>query len=114
MKPDIKSRRLELNLTLEEVGKLVGVGKSTVRKWETGDIENMKRDKIVKLANALKVSPSFIMGVDEEVKETKETKEDKSTTGFKNFAAHLDGDLTDEEWQEVIDYANYIRTKRDK
>lgn len=111
MKPDIKSRRLELNLTLEEVGKLVGVGKSTVRKWETGDIENMKRDKIVKLANALKVSPSFIMGFDEEVKETKE---DKSTTGFKNFAAHLDGDLTDEEWQEVIDYANYIRTKRDK
>ena len=45
MKPDIKSRRLELGLTLEQVGQKVGVGKSTVRKWETGDIENMKRDK---------------------------------------------------------------------
>ncbi|MCG7342195.1 XRE family transcriptional regulator [Staphylococcus auricularis] len=66
MKPDIKSRRKELNLTLEQVGDLVGVGKSTVRKWETGDIENMKRDKIVKLAKALKVSPSYIMGIDEE------------------------------------------------
>ncbi len=32
MKPDIKSRRKELNLTLEQVGDLVGVGKSTVRK----------------------------------------------------------------------------------
>ncbi len=53
MKPDIKSRHKELNLTLEQVGDLVGVGKSTVRKWETGDIENMKRDKIVKLAKAL-------------------------------------------------------------
>ncbi|WP_145232647.1 LexA family protein [Staphylococcus arlettae] len=66
MKPDIKSRRKELNLTLEQVGDLVGVGKSTVRKWETGDIENMKRDKIVKLAKALKVSPSYIMGIEEE------------------------------------------------
>ena len=31
MKPDIKSRRKELNLTLEQVGDLVGVGKSTVK-----------------------------------------------------------------------------------
>ncbi|UXR72323.1 XRE family transcriptional regulator [Staphylococcus sp. IVB6240] len=66
MKPDIKSRRKELNLTLEQVGNIVGVGKSTVRKWETGDIENMKRDKIVKLAKALKVSPSYIMGIENE------------------------------------------------
>ncbi|WP_462131439.1 LexA family protein [Staphylococcus aureus] len=66
MKPDIKSRRKELNLTLEQVGDLVGVGKSTVRKWETGDIENMKRDKIVKLSKALRVSPSYIMGIEDE------------------------------------------------
>ncbi|URY21915.1 helix-turn-helix domain-containing protein [Staphylococcus pseudintermedius] len=62
MKPDIKARRLELNLTLEQVGNMVGVGKSTVRKWETGDIENMKRDKIVKLAEALKVSRFLYYG----------------------------------------------------
>ncbi|MFR3499829.1 MAG: helix-turn-helix domain-containing protein, partial [Paraclostridium bifermentans] len=37
----IKLRRQELGLTYEELGKLVGVGKSTVRKWETGMIENM-------------------------------------------------------------------------
>lgn len=67
MNPDLKKRRLQLKLTLEEVGDLVGVGKSTVRKWETGDIENMKRDKIVKLAKALQVSPAYIMGMEEEV-----------------------------------------------
>ena len=48
-----------MNSTLEQVGDLVGVGKSTVRKMETGDIENMKRDKIVKLAKALRVSPIY-------------------------------------------------------
>lgn len=61
----IKQRRLELDLTLEEVGNIVGVSKSTVMKWETGYIENMKRDKIVLLAKALKVSPLWIMGLEE-------------------------------------------------
>lgn len=59
----IKSRRLELDLTLEEVGDYVGVSKSTVRKWETGLIENMKRDKIACLAEILEVSPLYIMGL---------------------------------------------------
>ncbi|MDK7303479.1 helix-turn-helix domain-containing protein [Aerococcus urinae] len=54
---DIKGRRLELGLTLEEVGEIVGVGKSTVRKWENGMIDNMKRDKIALLAKALHINP---------------------------------------------------------
>lgn len=32
----LRNRRLELDLTLEEVGDMVGVSKSTVMKWETG------------------------------------------------------------------------------
>lgn len=57
-------RRKELGLTLEDVGKIVGVSKSTVKKWESGYIENMKRDKIALLAKALQVSPLYIMGID--------------------------------------------------
>jgi transcriptional regulator with XRE-family HTH domain len=62
----IKYRRTELDLTLEQLGNMVGVGKSTVRKWETGDIANMKRDKIALLAKALNVSPTFLMDLDED------------------------------------------------
>ena len=58
----IYNLRKEKGLTLEELGNLVGVGKSTVRKWEKGMIANMKRDKISKLASALNVSPAFLMG----------------------------------------------------
>lgn len=50
-------RRKELGLTLEEVGAAVGVGKSTVRKWENGLIKNMGRDKIALLAKILDLSP---------------------------------------------------------
>ena len=61
----LKKRRLELGLTLEDVGNLVGVSKSTVMKWETGFIENMRRDNVALLAKALRVSPLWIMGMDE-------------------------------------------------
>ena len=49
----IHDRRLELGLTLEDVGRSVGVGKSTVRKWESGLIRNMGIDKVSRLASVL-------------------------------------------------------------
>lgn len=75
MKDKIKQRREELGLTLEEVGNIVGVGKSTVRKWETGDIANMRRDKIAKLAVALHTTPAYLLGY-EEVEKTADPKVD--------------------------------------
>lgn len=58
----ISQRRKELGLTLEDIGKAVGVSKSTVKKWESGYISNMRRDKIALLASALQVSPSVLIG----------------------------------------------------
>lgn len=51
----IKQKRLENNYTLEQLGKRVGVSKMTVLRWESGEIKNIKSDKIEKLADALKV-----------------------------------------------------------
>ena len=59
----IRQLRIQNNMTLEELGQRVGVGKSTVRKWETGAIANMRRDKIAKLAEALGTSVMDIMGI---------------------------------------------------
>jgi transcriptional regulator with XRE-family HTH domain len=58
----IKELRQAKGLTLEQVADVVGVGKSTVRKWETGMIANMKRDKIADLAKALGTTPAYLMG----------------------------------------------------
>lgn len=58
-------RRKELALTLEYVGEKVGVSKSTVKKWETGFIENMKIDKVPLLAKVLQVSMDYLMGWEE-------------------------------------------------
>lgn len=62
----IRDLRAKHNLTLEQVAQQVGVGRSTVRKWETGMIANMRRDKIERLARALHTTPGYLMGWEEE------------------------------------------------
>lgn len=58
----IKELRKANGMTFEQVAEIVGVGKSTVRKWETGLIANMRRDKIAALAKALHTTPEYLMG----------------------------------------------------
>ena len=77
----IKQLRQERGMTLEQVADIVGVGKSTVRKWETGMIANMKRDKIALLARALGTTPAYLMGWKEEVREEVSPNEPKLTEG---------------------------------
>jgi transcriptional regulator with XRE-family HTH domain len=61
LKENIKSRRLELNLTLEEVAKQLNTSKPTVQRYESGVIDNIPFDKIDKLAEILKVTPSWLL-----------------------------------------------------
>lgn len=65
IKDILKSRRLELNLTLKDISEKVGVTIPTISRWESGDIANMRRDKIVSYAKALNISPAVIMGWEE-------------------------------------------------
>ena len=67
----IKNLRQEKGLTLGQVADVVGVGKSTVRKWETGMIANMRRDKIADLAKALGTTPAYLMGWKDDEEEKK-------------------------------------------
>ena len=82
MAQKIKDLRKEKGLTLEQVAAVVGVGKSTVRKWETGMIANMRRDKIAALAKALGTTPAYLMGWKEDDKKIPLT-EDQLSEGEK-------------------------------
>lgn len=70
----IRERRNQLNLTLEEVAKRVGVTRATVSKWEHGDIANMRRDKIQALADVLGIEPTDLIGATDEVSVIEEKK----------------------------------------
>lgn len=59
---NIKAQRLSLDMTLEEVAKIVGVTRQTILKYENGIISNIPSDKIELLAKALRTSPAYLMG----------------------------------------------------
>lgn len=66
MSAKIKRLRRENGLTLEQVADAVGVGKSTVRKWETGMIESLRCDKLPALADVLHTTPAYLVCLDPE------------------------------------------------
>lgn len=49
-------------LTLEEVGKVVGKSKSTIQRYESGQVSKLNNEMISKLAEAVRVSPVYLMG----------------------------------------------------
>lgn len=58
----IRSRRIELDMTQEELAKKLGYkSKSTINKIELG-INDIPQSKIVQFANALDTTPSVLMG----------------------------------------------------
>lgn len=58
---NIKTRRTDLGLTLEEVAKIVGVSRQTIQRYESGVIASIPSDRIEKLAQALNTTPAFVM-----------------------------------------------------
>lgn len=70
----LKRLRIENNLTQENVGKAIGVQKAAVNKYEKGNVENIKRTTIMKLAKLYNVKPSYILCLEEEKKENEEIK----------------------------------------
>lgn len=66
----IYTKRKEMNLTLEDIGKSVGVSKATVSRWESGDIRHMRRDKIAALSNLLGLNPALFIMTSEIITET--------------------------------------------
>lgn len=58
----LKEARIEKGLTLQQLGKLIGVSHATLSKYESGDIENIPPNRIEDLARVLEVSPAYLMG----------------------------------------------------
>lgn len=72
IKDIIKTKRITLGITQAQLAAAVGVSEATVSRWESGDISNMKRSRIAALAKALQISPSVIMGWDEEIEKAED------------------------------------------
>ena len=60
----IRSKREELGLTAEDLGRKLGVTKSTISKWERAEVEHIKRSYINEMSEIFNCSPEWLMGFD--------------------------------------------------
>ena len=96
---NLKEARLKSGLSQKDLSENIGVAKSTYSLYESGKREP-NVDTIKKIASALNVSADTLLGIDEE-----------STT----LAAHFDGDeYTEEELDEIKQFAEFVKGKRGK
>lgn len=58
----IKERRKELKMSADALGKKLGKDRSTVFRYENGDIEKLPIDILEPIAEALQTTPAYLMG----------------------------------------------------
>ena len=100
----IRQRRIELKLTQEELGKMVGyTSRTTVNKVELG-ISLPNQPKIELFAKALNTTPSYLMGWTDNYNDNinKENQE----------LFNLIQQLTDDEVKELSSFVDYLISKR--
>ncbi len=61
----IKQLRNKSGYSQEQLGRLVGVQRAAVQKWECGKVQNLKRETITKLAGVFNVSPASFFNDDD-------------------------------------------------
>jgi len=59
----IKSRRKELDISAEFIAQKLGIARSTVFRYERGDIEKVPSDILIPLSRILRLEPSELMGL---------------------------------------------------
>lgn len=101
----IKSRRLELGLTLKDVADALGVAESTILRYETSDIKNMGIDKVEALAKILECSPEYLLG-------WKNSLETSQIRRLDEYAKRL-SELSQDKQAQVFSYIDFLEAKND-
>lgn len=58
----ISARRKELKMSADELAKRLKKDRSTIYRYEKGDIENLPLDILEPIAEALETTPAYLMG----------------------------------------------------
>lgn len=62
----IRARRLEMGYSYQDLADRTGMNKSSLQRYESGGIANVPLHRLEVIAQALEVSPEWLMGWDEE------------------------------------------------
>lgn len=65
----IRQKRIEKQMTMEQLASALGVKASAINKYEKGIVENIKRSTIQQMAIIFECDPAWLMGFDQEPQE---------------------------------------------
>lgn len=100
----LKELRKERKLIQEDVGKIAGVHRATIGKYET-DERFPERDILVKLSTFFDVSIDFLLGVSDIRKPCSNEQQPK------NVLQKIFEELSTQDQKELENFAKYLKTK---
>lgn len=108
------------NLSQADLSKMTGIRSSSISDWLNGKYEP-KQDKIAIIAEALNVSPVWLIGYDEpSTTQTEGYYVDPETAEFAEYLRTRPGarmlfsaakDITKEEMEEAVKYIEFLKSK---
>lgn len=122
----IRERRKELSLSVDELAQKLNKNRTTVYRYEKGDIENLPMDILGPLAEALNTTPAYLMGWESKPVSVLDTITDyyRLSVGnennvrierFKDWAKKFDKYVfTDEEHNKLVEYAEFLIHQRER
>ncbi|NLD88330.1 MAG: helix-turn-helix transcriptional regulator [Clostridiales bacterium] len=108
VKERIKSLREEKGVSQTTLGKAIGVGQSTVAMWENGK-NKPEYVYLERIADYFRVSIDYLLGRSDRHFGSEPTKEDIKFALFNGAEG-----ITDDMYDEVLKFADYVRHKYGK
>lgn len=99
----VKERRTELNLSMGDLGKRLGVNKSTIQRYESKGVDPEKRYLVISLADALLTTPEWLTGLSEDKEYDGYTKSKmKLDEHLESFLKEMDSVVSSEAYQQFL------------
>lgn len=115
----IKQRRKELGISVDELAVILNKNRATLYRYETEDIETLSIETLEPIAKALNTNPAYLMGWTDDNSRYLSLigndsggvyiKHNQLQSYFKN-----EDEFTDEEIDEIIKFAEFLKSKRAK
>ena len=113
----IKVMRKQQGLSIDDLAGKLGKNRTTIYRYENGDIENLPLGILDSLANALNTTPAYLMGWDNSRDNEGWTYDDVDKAIIKYTDKWIDefgtGIFNDDELEKIIQYARFLLSIRE-
>lgn len=112
----IKVSRLQQGLSIDDLAHRLGKNRTTIYRYENGDIENLPLGILDSLAEALNTTPAYLMGWG--TQDYGECLYDNSTSSTEGkyitkwFSENGLNSLTEDEYNKILEYAKFLLSLR--